>query len=210
MPTPATNTKDGLDLHLALNIPVSTHQLHSCLSWTMRVPGTVSNLARKEQCMVIQHTRAIHDNTSSGPMPAPRSRPSKRRDTTKANMTHNTLIVMRASRACLVISTFLISVMLEDVRVRQRRWVDATLGKQLKSCIETVKSKDASRPEVALDRTNTVWIYCVGCLSCTRYVKSCCRSCTSHRSEKPEYRPDCRKTALEAGVSHVSSVQCQL
>lgn len=123
MPTPATNTDDGLDLHLALNNLESTHQLHSCLSWTMRVPGTVSNLARKEKYMMIQHTRAIHDNTSSGPMPAPRSRPSKRRDTTKANMTHNTLIVMRASRACLVISTFLISVMLEDVRVRQWRWM---------------------------------------------------------------------------------------
>lgn len=209
MPTPATNTNDGLDLHLAQNNLKSTHQLHSCLLWTRRVPGPVSNFAQKEQHMMIQHTRAIHDNTSSGPMPAPRSRPSKRRDTTKANMTHNTLIVMRASRACLVISTFLISVMLEDVRVRQWRWIDATLGKQLKSCMETVKSRDVLRPEVALDRPITVWIYRVGCLSCTRYVKSCCRSCTSHRSEKPEYRPDCRKTALEAGVSHVSSVQCQ-
>lgn len=157
MPTPATNTNDGLDLHLALNNLGSTHQLHSCLSWTRRVPGPVSNLAQKEQYMMNQHTRATHDNTSSGPTPAPRSRPSRRRDTTKANMTHNTLIVMRASRACLVISTFLISVMLGDARVRQWRWIiDATLGKHFKSCMKTVNSKDALRPEAALDRTITV------------------------------------------------------
>lgn len=85
--------------------------MHSSLSLRMKAPGAVSNTPFIGVHCSIEHTRATQDNTSSGPMPAPRSLPKRRKETTMAKRTHKTVIVMSASRACLVMPTCLISAM---------------------------------------------------------------------------------------------------
>ena len=68
------------------------------------------------------HTRATLDSTSSGPIPAPRTRPMRRKKTTAAQITHRTAIAINESRACLVMAIYSACAMV-DIPWRWRRGV---------------------------------------------------------------------------------------
>ena len=122
-PTPATNTDSMSDRLARLNGLHSTYQQHSCLSSWRRTPKAVSNATSKDIAnimMLQQHTRATHDSTSSGPIPAPRTRPRRRKPTTAAQMTHSTAIAMSASRACLVMAMYSAPAMMDNAWRRRR------------------------------------------------------------------------------------------
>ena len=91
----------------------------------MRVPEAVSNAISRgiaNIMMLQEHTRATHDSTSSGPIPAPRTRPRRRKPTTAAHMTQRTAIAMSESRACLVMAIYSAPAMM-DSAWRWRRGV---------------------------------------------------------------------------------------
>jgi hypothetical protein len=89
------------------------YQRHSCLSLENKESTSISFCSLNSVSSML--TKATSDRTSSAPMPAPRMRPSQRKQTTIAKATHSTLMVMRALRPWSVMGTYNMAAMMEKV-----------------------------------------------------------------------------------------------
>lgn len=160
--------------------------------------------------MILQGlTRATHDSTSSGPIPAPRTRPRRRKPTTAAQMTHSTAIAMSESRACLVMAMYSAPAMMDSAR----RWRRGVRGLMRDWGQRSSHGEREINITLKLESSHGQCYYgsnvhC-GIVSPIQGLRKCAwRSRVIVCPGSPD--PNQQWTVLRARVGHVSSVKCEV